>query len=64
MTILTVTRDLPGEPKGDALKVEPGAVVHYTMQYTGTRLVSVDADGTGLVVVTITAPPTPPTPAT
>jgi len=59
VTTVTVSPDLPGDAKGIAYVIEPGATYHVEQVFTGPRLVTVTAKD-GRVVVTVAEPPAPP----
>ena len=62
MTTVTVSPDLPGDPKGIAYVIEPGATYHVEQVFMSPKLVTVTASA-GRVIVTVADPPTPAPPA-
>ncbi len=60
MLTVTVTPDLPGEPTGTAVVVEPGATYHLEQTFTGPKLVTLTVKA-GRVIFSVADPP-PPTP--
>lgn len=62
-TTVTVTPDLPGEPTGNIVIVEPGGSHHIEQIFTGPRLVTLTVTPNGRVVFSVASPP-PPSPAT
>lgn len=59
MLIVRATVDLPGEPKGKNHIIEPGARYHAVDTFTAPTVVTIHADGSGLVIVTVADRPSP-----
>jgi len=62
--IVTATPDLPGEPKGTSVVIEPGAKYHGATTFDTPKVVTIDAAGDGKVIVTVADPPAPVQPVT